>query len=282
MIAVPPPSSIRPYLLPLLSAVCAVTALATAFFFPSGWPLPLFLLLLLFSLLGVAVSLPSSSLFHPAWSRGPLGGSKVALTFDDGPDATHTPAVLDALQRHGVKATFFLVGERVEKNPHLVREILSQGHEVGQHSHSHSLRLSFPSMAFLRDDFDRVQAAIFAATGLRPRFFRPPIGLMNPRIAAELRRRHLVLVAWNVRPRDGVVTDSHLVARRVNQSVRDGSIVLLHDGASPHSSTHRPCAAEALPTILDHLRAAGLTPVTVSELTGEAPYLDDPSPERPS
>lgn len=260
------------WILPLATVPAWASIAATWAWDPALWPWVLPAGGLLLGTVGAGVARPSLGLFHPALSHGPSGSGRISLTFDDGPDPEHTPQVLDALERWGARATFFMVGQRVEAHPRLAREVLERGHEVAHHSHTHGLWISFPGQRRLAEDFERASRAIAGATGRRPRLFRSPVGLMNPRIAREVARRDMVVVAWTVRPRDGVVSDPGVVARRVREGLADGGIVLLHDGRSPHLRAHVPPAARALPAILEHVAARGWRAVTVSELTGEEPY----------
>lgn len=268
-----PPAALadRRWIVPVAAAP-AWAAMAWTAARPEAWPALVPAGAILLAAVGAGVSSPGAALFHPALSSAPPGGRRVALTFDDGPDPDHTPRVLDRLDEAGARGTFFLVGERVERHPGVAREVIARGHEIGHHSHSHGLWLSFPPRGRLGRDFDRAETAIADATGRRPRFFRPPVGLMNPRIAFELRRRSMRVVAWSVRPRDGVPVDPEVVERRVRAGLRDGGIVLMHDGRSPHRAGHAPAAPGALRGILAFVAERGWRAVAVSALAGEPAY----------
>ncbi|MCR4400140.1 MAG: polysaccharide deacetylase family protein [Syntrophomonadaceae bacterium] len=167
-----------------------------------------------------------------AWTRH--YGPGVALTFDDGPDAHITPAVLDVLRRHGVKATFFLVGERAARHPGLVRRMVAEGHRLGAHSHRHRYPWFVSPWATWRD-WEESVATIEAISGRPVEWVRPPWGTLNLATWAWVRARRRKLVLWNVEAHDWLVgRGPQRVADEVVRKARDGAIVLLHDaGGQP-------------------------------------------------
>jgi peptidoglycan/xylan/chitin deacetylase (PgdA/CDA1 family) len=180
---------------------------------------------------GLGVAFLSMELFVPAWCHGDRSSNRVALTFDDGPDVRATPALLELLGRRKVPATFLCIGERVEQLAQLVRRINADGHEIGNHSHRHRWWINFLVSRPLRYEMQRCQRAIHLATGVRPRFYRPPVGLTNPHTRAAIEAVGLRVIGWDVRSLDrGRAAD--VVIRRVVRSLRPGSVVLLHDGGA--------------------------------------------------
>ena len=174
---------------------------------------------------------PDSRLFSPVLTRLATHDPVVWLTIDDGPSAD-TLAVLDLLDAHAAKATFFLVGERARARPELVREMVARGHGIGNHSHSH------PQSVFwllgptrMRAQIDRAQTELTAIAGVAPRWFRAVVGMANPFVAAALRDHGLARVAWSARGFDAVAADPHAVVARIEQDLAPGAIVLLHEGA---------------------------------------------------
>src|SRR5262249_25543318 len=147
--------------------------------------------------------------------RGPEGARGVALTFDDGPHPTFTRSVLEELDRAGAKATFFVIGEKGARQPELLKEIAARGHLVGVHGDHHDRALSFRSLRRVRSDLERAVEIVAQATGERPRFYRPPVGQTNPRIARAAKELGLTIVGWSLRGRDGVRADPKRVAARV-------------------------------------------------------------------
>jgi len=154
---------------------------------------------------------------------------RALLTFDDGPHAQGTPAVLELLRQAGVQATFFLVGEQVERRPRLAAEITSAGHEVALHCHRHRCLLRL-TPGQVRDDLRRAQAVIAEATGQRPQRYRPPYGIFNAAALALARAHGWEPLLWSSDGRDWqrrASADS--IAARVTRALRGGDVILLHD-----------------------------------------------------
>lgn len=211
-------------------------------------------------LFGFGVPLIRMQFFCPAILRGSTAQRVVALTFDDGPDPEATPALLDLLRRENVKATFFLIGRRVDEHPELARRITDEGHLLGNHSHNHRWQSTLTSRSAVTREMTDAQAAIERATGIAPRFYRPPIGLTTPHFQTAIRRVGLRLVGWEVRPFDTKYPADEVV-RRVLRGVKPGSIVLLHDGFSPPGKI-----VEITATLIRELRARGFELARVDAL----------------
>jgi len=211
--------------------------------------------------------------FYPGWqffltvkTRGPRGSVAVALTFDDGPDARALPPLLELLRRHRAPAAFFVVGERAAAHPELIAAIRDAGHEIGNHSQTHDPLLMFRSVARLRAEVARCQETL-AAHGLRPRAFRPPVGITNPRLAGVLRELGLGCVAFSNRPLDFGNRRLEGLAGRVLRRVRGGDVILLHD-LLPRPAALGPWLAEVA-AVLEGLEARGIPVVPLSALLGE-------------
>lgn len=192
--------------------------------------------------------------------RGDTSRPRVALTFDDGPSPTVTPGVLEVLREHGVRATFFVLGEPAERYPDTLRAIVEAGHELGNHGWSHtSFRSLFPSQ--IDGELDRTADRIEAVGGARPRLVRPPFGRFPESSVALAARRGEDFVLWSV---DGGDTERSAgrpaldIANAVVRGAEPGAIVLLHD--------RNPTTLRALPLILGGLDRKGLQVVPVSEL----------------
>ncbi|MDQ3057400.1 MAG: polysaccharide deacetylase family protein [Pseudomonadota bacterium] len=196
-----------------------------------GWQIGLLLLLL--SHLGIlwGTLWPQSRLYSPVLTRLPVDDKRVWLTIDDGP-SDDTAAILDLLDAHAAKATFFVVGDRAEQRPDTIREILRRGHALGNHSASH------PSAWFwalgpgrMGKEIARCQDVLQRITGHAPRWFRAVVGMSNPFVSMALARHGLARVAWSARGFDAVAADAQAVVSRIERSLRPGAIVLLHEGA---------------------------------------------------
>ncbi len=186
--------------------------------------------------------------------HGSRAANQIALTFDDGPDPARTPALLDALRELDVKATFFVVGDRVDANPALCARIAGEGHEVGNHTYSHRYLPLAPAKSV-----ERELRAIADATGHVPTLARPPYGGRSPwtvRAFAKLAKR---LVLWDVNSFDWKGRPPAEVAERVLDRVQPGSIVLFHD-------THAERTIETLRLVVPALRARGFALVTVGRV----------------
>lgn len=204
------------------------------------------------------------SIRSPYFGRALLSGSardSVALTFDDGPDPASTPALLDLLKSRGARATFFVVGERVRSHPELVRRCQAEGHELGNHSHGHSPWLNFRLRRGMQREIAACQEALAATTGLRPRYYRPPVGLRNPSVHPACTALDLCVIGWQVRSLDTSSRTAKAVVERVLRQIRPGGIVLLHDGKEP-----RERLLAITQGVLHGLETRGLRAVTVGEL----------------
>ncbi|MHB8470736.1 MAG: polysaccharide deacetylase family protein [Gaiellaceae bacterium] len=194
-------------------------------------------------------------------------GRGIALTFDDGPHAEGTPAVLAELERAGARATFFLVGEQVQRLPSLAREIADAGHEIAIHGHRHTLLLRRSPRA-LRDDFARALDAIATATGREPRVYRPPYGVFSApalRIVRTLAWTPLLWSRWG-RDWERRATPASIAAQ-ASRGLRAGDVVLLHDADHYSSADSWRNTVAALPAVLAAAAAMGEPLVSVSQST---------------
>jgi peptidoglycan/xylan/chitin deacetylase (PgdA/CDA1 family) len=195
-------------------------------------------------------------------SDGPPDLGKIALTFDDGPGEA-TPIILDMLKQAGIRATFFLCGQNVERYPDIARRIAEEGHEIGNHTYSHP-RLLGRTPGKIAYEIERAQTIIAHHTGRRPRLFRPPFGLRWFGLFTILERNGLTSVMWSVNSLDWKRPVEQIVARVVN-GIRPGAIVLFHDGVPPHKSADRKVTVEAVRVVL-HAVLGRYQCVPVSEL----------------
>jgi peptidoglycan/xylan/chitin deacetylase (PgdA/CDA1 family) len=179
----------------------------------------------------------------------------VAITFDDGPHPQGTPQVLQILGEHGAVATFFVVGEQVQRRPDLVRRILAEGHAVALHGHRHRLQLRLPARV-VREDLARGLAAIGEATGQAPTHHRPPYGIYSPAGLDAVRERGLEPLLWSAWGKDWrKLTTPARIARRATRAVGPGSVILLHDADFYSAAGSHERTALALPLILSQLKA---------------------------
>src|SRR5437667_1896060 len=207
--------------------------------------------------------------FPTLYHQGAGGEHQVAITFDDGPDPRWTPKILDILKAAKVKAAFFLVGVNAEHHPGLVRRIVDEGHEIGNHTYYHpNLALCWPE--HVRLELNATQLLIESITGRATTLFRPPYAadtspsqlseLIPLQIAQDL---NYLVVLENIDPQDWAKPGADIILQRVKQQRRDGSIILLHDAGGDRSQT-----VAALPRILEWLHTRGDTVVPLSTLLG--------------
>lgn len=182
------------------------------------------------------------------------GKKLIALTFDDGPHPSLTPELLEVLKSKDVVATFFMLGSRVEAHPEIVKQAAIDGHSIASHTYSH-YNLAKLSTEELVSEIVRTQEAIKTATGVKPQLMRPPYGAYNETV---LERAEAALIMWSVDTLDWKYRDANIVTQSVLREAEDGAIVLMHD--------IHPSSVEAVPGIIDGLRDAGYTFVSVDTL----------------
>ena len=191
----------------------------------------------------------------------------VALTFDDGPHARGTPAVLEVLAERRATATFFLVGEQVDARPALAREIVEAGHEVAVHGYRHTLLLRRRVRA-VAADLDRAVASIEAATGVAPTLYRPPYGVFSAGALRHVRERGWRPLLWSTWGRDWERrATAESIARRATRGLAPGDVVLLHDSDAYSSADSWRNTVAALPSVLDAVAALDVAASSVNHST---------------
>lgn len=232
-------------------------------------PIPLWVALLaMLTYVAVCIGgalVPRFEMFGDVIWRGDATSGGVALTFDDGPSPVTTRRILALLAEADVRATFFVLGEKVERDPDVVKELVLAGHSVGLHGYRHDRLYAFNSPADVAADIERVQAAVERAAGVRSRWFRPPVGQVSPRTAEGAKRAGVDIVGWSVRGLDGLRgADPERVAERIERGLEPGAIVLLHDAAERED--FEPASLEALPKVLESITRKGLRVVPLQAL----------------
>lgn len=191
---------------------------------------------------------------------GTARGNLVAMTFDDGPHPTLTPALLDMLKARRIRATFYLIGRNAARYPDIVKRMVDEGHEIGNHSWSHPFLSRLGTAGVLRE-LDRTADAVYKAVQRVPTTLRPPYGALTDRQAVTIARdRDMPTILWSVDPEDWRRPGSSVVASRIVNRSEPGSIVLTHDIHSP--------TVRAMPTALDGLADRGFKFATVSMILG--------------
>ena len=193
------------------------------------------------------------------------GSKQLALTYDDGPNDPHTLHLLEVLAKHNVHATFFVIGQYVQKRPDITREIVNAGHVIGNHSFSHP-NLIFASAQQTKSQLQQCQQAITDAAGETPRLFRPPFGGRKPSTLRIARSLGLEPVMWKVTGWDWKGKPSDYVEQRIRAQVRGGDAILLHDGSHTRFAADRAQTVIATDHLISTYRSQGYEFVTVPEM----------------
>ena len=189
---------------------------------------------------------------------------EVALTIDDGPDLQVTPQVLVILAQHGVRATFFCIGERAAAYPDLCRRMIAAGHRIENHGARHPTLCSLSGPAGWRREILDGQDILQRITGQTPHFYRAVAGLRNPFLDPVLHGSGLLLASWTRRGFDTRERDPEKVLQRLTHQLAAGDILLLHDGNAARTPSGEALIVTVLPRLLEAIRARGLTPVTLA------------------
>ncbi len=248
------------------SAAIHLAAGAAVLVRPVIWPWALGLVVADHLALTSAGLWPKSKLLGPNWTRLPAAAAArggVAITIDDGPDPQVTPRVLSILKERGASATFFCIGERLQRYPDLAREIHACGHAIENHSYRHTHTFALLGPNSIAAEIGRAQDCIEEITGVAPGFFRAPAGLRNAFLEPALTRLQLRLASWTRRGFDTVDRDSTAVLRRLTHTLDRGDILLLHDGNAARMRGGGRVILEVLPRLLDALGERRLRPMTL-------------------
>lgn len=153
---------------------------------------------------------------------------EIALTFDDGP-TEFTPKLLDLLNEHQIKATFFCIGKQIEKYPETFQRIIAEGHTIGNHTLTHSRSTGFLSTSKMVAEIKNCDEVMKNVGNIQTNLYRPPFGVTNPNIAKAIKQTHKISIGWNVRSLDTIIDDERKIYKRITKDLRKGSIILLHD-----------------------------------------------------
>lgn len=191
----------------------------------------------------------------------------VALTFDDGPSAIWTPKILDALKVAGVKATFFMLGKYVQKDPDAAKRVAAEGHEIGNHTYDHHVLLYYTD-AELAEEVRQAEEVIRDVTGVTTRLFRPPKAWVTENEKRELRDLGYEVVLWTLNSKDWVTFDDKYMIRYIVKNINPGDIILFHDNGGVFSTEggNRNETVKTIPRLVEKLKEKGYRFVTVGEL----------------
>ena len=205
-----------------------------------------------------------SGFFMPVICKAQTTKKVIALSFDDGPDATNTPKVLQILQQEGVTAAFFCIGNRVAGNEAILKQVCSEGHIIGNHSFSHHFWFDMFTAKQMLADMDLAGNTIYGAVGLTPKLFRPPYGVMTPNLKKAIISGGYTPIGWNIRSMDTVIKDPQKLLDKVTNNLRPGAVILFHD------TSHTTLAI--LPAFIQHAKANGYEIVRLDNMLNLQAY----------
>jgi peptidoglycan/xylan/chitin deacetylase (PgdA/CDA1 family) len=208
---------------------------------------------------------PTSQVYGRTFLGLEPGARQLALTFDDGPNDPYTGQMMEVLRRHGVKATFFLIGRFVQQRPEIARSLVEAGHAIGIHTWDHP-NLIFVSTAEVRRQLQRTQQAILDATGVEAKLFRPPFGGRRPATMRVARACRLQTIMWNVTCYDWKAESADEIVKHAERQIRGGDVILLHDGEYHRIGVDRSRSVAASDRILTRYKSEGYEFVTIPEM----------------
>jgi peptidoglycan/xylan/chitin deacetylase (PgdA/CDA1 family) len=189
---------------------------------------------------------------------------EIALSFDDGPAVSFTPAILDLLKEKKIETVFFCIGKKIPGNENILRRIVEEGHIIGNHSYSHHPLFDLFGSGKMLEDLQEMNETVKGITGLTPNFFRPPYGVTNPNLKKAIERGGFIPIGWNVRSMDTVIRDENRLMQKVLRSVKPGSIVLFHDTSA--------ATVKILRNLIDQIQHKGYRIVRLDKMLKLNPY----------
>jgi peptidoglycan/xylan/chitin deacetylase (PgdA/CDA1 family) len=240
-----------------------IVAFAAAILIGLLWSIPWWI----YIILGVLwITLTTIGSFHIRWnyhlsaihSNRKTKKNWVAITFDDGPNPEFTPKVLKLLQLYNAKASFFCVGQQLWDHADVVKDIIGQGHTIGNHTYTHSNSFGFFGAKKVMAELLRTNAAIKKITGLETKFYRPAFGVTNPNINKAVKKLGLQTIGWSIRSLDTTKRSKKAILNRISGKLNQGDIILLHDNSEK--------TVEVLEQLLLFLQRNRMQSVTVDQL----------------
>ncbi|SFP92116.1 polysaccharide deacetylase family protein [Parafilimonas terrae] len=200
----------------------------------------------------------NSNFFIQTVCKANTSRKEIALTFDDGPLKNYTPQVLQVLKTHNIEAAFFCIGKHIEANEDLLKQVYNEGHIIGNHSYTHDKWFDLFSSAKISAELTATDNIIKNVTGRKPRFFRPPYGVINPNVKKAIVAGHYTTVGWSMRSYDTMIKDEQTLLKRITRSVKPGDVFLFHDSCQ--------ATLNILPIFIQHLRQKGFNIVRLDKL----------------
>ena len=208
---------------------------------------------------------PTSQLYGRTFIGLARGTRLMALTYDDGPNDPYTWRMMEVLECHGVKATFFLIGQFVQQKPQIARALVDAGHVIASHTWDHP-NLVFASKSEVRRQLEQARKAIFDATGVDAKLFRPPFGGRRPASLRTVRSFGLLPIMWNVTCYDWKVESATEIVGHAERQIHGGDVILLHDGGYRRMGADRSRTVAASDEILTRYKEEGYEFVTIPQM----------------
>jgi peptidoglycan/xylan/chitin deacetylase (PgdA/CDA1 family) len=199
-----------------------------------------------------------------AFCAGNKNQKKVAFSFDDGPDSRNTPAILAMLKNHGIQASFFVVGSKIEDNREIIRQMDQEGHILGGHSFSHHFFFDLFSEQRLKSELKKTEEMVMTITGKQMKLFRPPYGVTNPTLARAIRKLGYLVIGWSLKSRDTITSDHQVLLNRLKNNVKNGDLILFHDT--------EPVLSQVLPSFISFLKSENYEIVRPDQLLNIKAY----------
>ena len=200
---------------------------------------------------------------------------QLALTYDDGPNDPHTLRLLEVLARHNVRATFFLIGQYVQRRPDIARGLVNAGHVLGNHTFTHPW-LVLKGMRELKRQIADCEHALTDAVGAYSNLFRPPFGARRPAVLRIARQMGLEAIMWNVTGYDWNAPSAEHIERRITSQVRGGNVILLHDGGHRAFGVDRSYTVTATDHLISRYKSEGYEFVTIPEMLARMGFSGQP------
>ncbi|GEQ85238.1 polysaccharide deacetylase [Patiriisocius marinistellae] len=216
----------------IIFSVLLLSAIVARFFIAFSWNVFTLILFTWFALTVFGSAFIRWNYFFKSLSSSPNTiENQIAITFDDGPNPGFTPQILSLLKLHNATATFFCIGVHIKKYPELFKQIIAEGHTVGNHTYTHSEGFGFFSTKKVIAELEQTNALVKKITGLEMQLYRPVFGVTNPRIKRALKALPLISIGWNKRSLDTRPLAVHIIKKRVTNNLKKGDIILLHDSS---------------------------------------------------
>lgn len=206
----------------------------------------------------------NADFFIHLYCSGKTGKREIAISFDDGPALEYTPGILALLKEHHVKATFFCIGCRIPGNERLLKQVMEEGHNIGNHSYSHDFFFDLFSSKKMLEDLQKMDQLTVNVTGVRPKLFRPPYGVTNPNLAKAIVKGNYIPVGWSVRSMDTVIKDEKKLLSKMMRGLKPGAVYLFHDTSKT--------TLQVLPSFIKEVKNLGYQIVPLDKLLHLPPY----------